>query len=110
MKRILTASLIFTAALAAQAQDSFRDEYDNFLKAAREEYNSFRDQANKEYADFLASPWEHIKPLQLVKPVDKTRPPRPIEEYDHDGKDHSIEYDDIITPEPPSLSLAPSTR
>lgn len=67
----------------------------------------FRDQANKEYADFLASPWEHIKPLQLVKPVDKTRPPRPIEEYDHDGKDHSIEYDDIITPEPPKPQPRP---
>lgn len=107
MKKLLATAALVTIVSGSQAQDSFRDDYDNFLKSAREEYNNFRDEANKAYADFLAAPWESVEPLLLKKPVDKTRPPRPIEEYEHDGHDHSLKYDNVVPPEPPKPQPRP---
>lgn len=107
MKRVIPIYLIMAAALTVYAQDSFYDDYNNFLKEAREEYNSFREEANKSYADFLAAPWESINLLERVKPIEKTAPPRPIEEYENDGEDHSLQYDKVIKPTPPKPQPKP---
>ena len=96
MKRFFTAFLAIATSLVVSAQDSFYDDYNNFLKEALEEYNSFREQANKEYADFLAAPWESVNLDHLKKPVEKTRPPRPIEEEGNRREDHSFNYDNQI--------------
>ncbi|MCM1152916.1 MAG: hypothetical protein NC328_04610 [Muribaculum sp.] len=101
MKRLYAALLLTLAVNALTAQDSFYDDYNDFLKNAREEYNNFREQANREYAEFLSAPWTPVEPLLIQKPVDRTRPPRPIEEYEHDGRDHSIKYDNVVRPAPP---------
>lgn len=89
------------------AQNSFFDDYNNFLREAREEYNSFRDQANKEYADFLAAPWESVKLEELVKPIEKTKPPRPIEENEFREEDRSFRYDKVVKPAPPKPQPTP---
>lgn len=80
MNRVILTATLTAAVLSMSAQDSLRDDYNDFLKSAREEYNSFRDEANKAYSDFLSAPWEPIEPLLLQKPIDKSRPPRPFEE------------------------------
>lgn len=107
MKRFFTAFLAIATSLVASAQDSFYDDYNNFLKEALEEYNSFREQANKEYADFLAAPWESVKLDHLKKPVEKTRPPRPIEEEGNRREDHSFNYDKVVKPAPPKPQPTP---
>ena len=107
MNRVILTATLTAAVLSMSAQDSLRDDYNDFLKSAREEYNSFRDEANKAYSDFLSAPWEPIEPLLLQKPIDKSRPPRPFEERDHDGEDHSLKFETIITPQPPQPAPGP---
>lgn len=53
MNRVILTATLTAAVLSMSAQDSLRDDYNDFLKSAREEYNSFRDEANKAYSDFL---------------------------------------------------------
>lgn len=107
MNRFLNITIAAAVSASASAQDSLYDDYNTFLKSAREEYSSFRCEANKAYADFLTAPWMPVDPLLLEKPLEKTRPPRPIEEYRHDGKDHALKYDEIFRPLPPAPAPEP---
>lgn len=87
---------------SATAQISLSSDYDDFLKSALDEYSSFVDQINKEYADFLAMPWEEVKPEFRKRPT-QPPPPSPIfEEYKEEERDNRvIKYDEIVTPPTP---------
>lgn len=107
MRKTATIFLAAISSFIVSAQDSFYDDYNNFLKEAREEYVSFRDQMNKEYADFLAAPWESIQLDIITKPEERTEPPRPIEEEDYGRKNQSINFDKVVQPTKPKPQPKP---
>ena len=41
-----------------QAQNTFKDAYDEFRKQAKTEYEDFRKKANQKYADRMRQAWE----------------------------------------------------
>ncbi len=103
MKRIAPFILLLACfGSRAMAQSGLTSDYDDFLKSALDEYSSFVDQINKEYADFLALPWEEVKPEFRKRPV-QPRPPQPIfEEYREQERDNrAIDYDEIVAPPAP---------
>ena len=93
--------------LVSRSQDSFYDDYNNFLKEAREEYNTFREEANKAYAEFLTAPWEPVKLQELEKPQENTRPPRPLEDEDENRDDYAFKYNNVVRPTPPKPQPMP---
>lgn len=103
----MASGLILVSAAALFAQDSFKDDYNNFLKQAREEYNNFRDEANKAYADFLNAPWDPVEPDIIVKPEERTEPPAPFKEDEDDGEDRSLPFEQVVKPAPPKPQPQP---
>ena len=75
--------LLYGVIVAAQNNDSFREQFEQLKKRQRLEYEDFRIQANKEYAEFMRNAWVWYKakpgfplPFRQDPPLPAPVPPK----------------------------------
>ena len=78
VKRVLVSALFASGFfMAAEAQNSYMKEYEEFRKGAYKEYEEFRKECMREYLEFMRAPWPKFEAKKPVE-VPKVKPQPPV--------------------------------
>lgn len=77
MKKSMIITILVGFSANLQAQNTFRDAYDQFKQQAEGKYETFREEANKTYVEFVRKAWEAYEAMPAV-PMPKKEEVPPV--------------------------------